>query len=230
MKLFLITRNSELIVEEIIKSSVSGEQALVVTPSMSIAQSLTQYNGIQGYIIPGESLSQGEHDSRFYKKYMPGILDSIKLQGTNLSTHEFMGIDRLRFWCSWNSDLKEFLDSLSIDEIIYSLDFYSPLYLPSDVKKKTAVKTHDLISPIAKDILPRLDATKLIVSTDFETNIIKTWTKRYEVESRGINKSRPKTSQSMVDSFQGIFGSKDNLFVFDKQYEWIAREIIGDRS
>lgn len=225
MKLFFVYTLSDLLLEEIIKSQASGEKAVVVCTTNEIQNRLADINITAFKVLPDRK-SQKEHDKWFASEFMPGVFADTVFVKTTFPVWEAESIDRLRFWAANWQQIREFIGNFSPEEIVIPLDYYNPFILDHD--NITAVKTHEIVSPLSRDILPNMPFKKIIVSTNREHDFVKSIVgERVEVVSREINRQRPVVSQNRIDAFIAQYGVRENVFVFDKQYTWMLTRKAG---
>lgn len=167
MKLFIVTKSSELLLNEIVKTP--GSERIVMAPPQ-LAESFLNI-GVSIIPIVTKGTSTAERDKTFAGVAMPGVLGDKVFDGTKLPIHSVLGIDRLRFWFYPHTDIRDVLDMIKFDELVVSFDLHSPLIwlAVEHVGKATAIKVSSILDRQHLDFLKWYNKiNRLIVSYDEE--------------------------------------------------------------
>jgi hypothetical protein len=221
-KLFIITKMSDLLMGEILTSKNKGELANVLTTEVDSHNKLLDM-GVKSFLCPHDKLTQKEHDRKFAKDFMPGILGNSKFYKTDLNLSEVLSIDRLRFWYYYGERLKGFIDGFSPDAIVASLDIYAPYLVPREFEGEVVlVKTHEIIDPIMRDIIPFISPSKIIVSTDREAEFLRSISgERIEIVSSGIQRQRPVISPEVLNAYRKRYFVPEQVIAVHQQYDYL---------
>lgn len=185
MKLFIVTKSSELLLNEIVKTP-SSERIVMAPPQL--AESFLNI-GVSIIPIVTKGTSTAERDRAFAGVAMPGVLGDKMFDGTKLPIHSVLGIDRLRFWFYPHTDIRDVLDMIKFDELVVSFDLHSPLIwlAVEHVGKATAIKVSSILDRQHLDFLKWYGKiNKLVVSYDEEKQFLIKQKVKPKVVSAGL--------------------------------------------
>lgn len=185
MKLFIVTKSSELLLNEIVKTP-SSERIVMAPPQL--AESFLNI-GVSIIPIVTKGTSTAERDRAFAGVAMPGVLGDKMFDGTKLPVHSVLGIDRLRFWFYPHTDIRDVLDMIKFDELVVSFDLHSPLIwlAVEHTGKTTAIKVSSILDRQHLDFLKWYNKiNKLVVSYDEEKQFLIKQKVKPKVVSAGL--------------------------------------------
>lgn len=210
MKLFLVTRSSELLLREIINT----HERIVMAPTQ-LAESFMNI-GVSIIPLVTRGTSTAERDAEFAKVAMPGVLASKTFGSTELPAHSVLGIDRLRFWFYPHTDIRDVLDMIKFDELVVSFDLHSPIVwlAVEHVGKATAIKVSSILDRQHLDFLKWYDKiNKLVVSYDEEKQFLIKQKIKVKVVSAGLEvPERPRN-----EKLREAIGMQ-----YDSRFDWKA--------
>jgi hypothetical protein len=211
LKLFIVTRSSELLLAEILRTPTSER---IVIASAQLSDPFTKL-GISIIPIVSRSSTTAERDKSFNEIAMPGVLDGINIDTTSLPAWKVLGIDRLRFWYYPHNDITSILDMINFDELIVSFDLHNPVIWQAveHVGKATAVKTSSILDRQHMDFLRWYNKISLVVSHEQERQFLLK-NKIKKVVSAGLDvPTRPRPTELRKKTI-GMY--------YDSRFDWKA--------
>jgi hypothetical protein len=237
MKLFVVTKSSELMLNEIVRTPPS-ERIVIANPNL--AEPFLQI-GVQIIPLVGRGTNTAERDAAFYEIAMPGVLGDTVIESTNLPAWKVLGIDRLRFWYTPHNDITKIIDMIKFDELIVSFDLHSPVIWQATehVGKATAIKVSSILDRQHLDFLKWYTKIKtLVVSFDAEKQFLLSQKVKPRVVSAGLEvPGRPRKTdlrektvgmyyesrfdwKALVMMMSSDFGGKKLIIGFPNNTEW----------
>lgn len=210
MKLFVVTKSSELMLNEIVRTPPS-ERIVIASPNL--AEPFLQI-GVQIIPLVGRSTNTAERDAAFYNIAMPGILGNTVIESTDLPAWKVLGIDRLRFWYTPHNDAVKIIDMIKFDELIVSFDLQSPVIWQcvEHVGKATAVKVTSILDRQHIDFLKWYKKIKLIVSFDAEKQFL--LSQKVKAASAGLDVPGRPRKETLREKTVGLY--------YDSRFDWKA--------
>jgi len=213
MRLFVVTKSSELLLNEIVNTP-SSERIVMTPPQLG---ELFLSIGVSIIPLVTRGTSTEERDKAFAQVAMPGVLASKTLATTELPAHSVLGIDRLRFWFYPHTDIRNVLDMIKFDELVVSFDLHSPIIwlAVEHVGKATVVKTSTVLDRQHLDFLKWYDKIHtLIVSYDEEKQFfVKQKIKAKKIISAGLEIPERPRDEKLRDAI-GLY--------YDSRFDWKA--------
>lgn len=209
MKLFVITKLSDLLIDQIV---TSPDCLVVCTPA--IEPQITPL-GARTIIIRQRGQTPSQRDRRFNSVAMPGVLDGVMFPDSDLPLWKTLSIDRLRFWFDSNYDDKEVLAQVTeFSELIVSFDMgsYIPWVFVNEARKRgvhvIGVKVVSLFDVNTFDYLRNKPVDALVVSTDEEARAVRS----HGIGAISYGIEREAKEERELEEAIGIY--------FENRYDW----------
>ena len=221
MKLFVITKSSELMLEQIINTP-SHERIVLTVPKLINPLLEVGISAIPVYIQNTTTAKQ--RDSAFYKAAMPGVLGDRCFESTSLETWKVLGIDRLRFWYYPFDDIIDIIDAIEFDELVVSFDLKSPLVWQAveHVGKCSAVKVGSILDRQHLDFLRWYNKVHTLhVSYNAERNFLKQQKIAVKkIVSRGLTPPERPRASNLEEKTVGLY--------YESKYDWKFMSLLND--
>jgi hypothetical protein len=208
MKLFVVTKLSELMLDQIARSS---DALVMCTPAY---EQEIQSLGARTFVIHQQGQSVSQRDRVFNEVAMPGVLDGVNFPESDFPLWKTISIDRLRFWFDSNYVTKqELCEMVSFDELVVSLDIGShiPWIFAKHAKGKvpvSGVKVSSLLDLTTFDFLRTRPVDFVHVAHDYEADALR----KLGVGAVSYGLPRPEREEAELQEAIGVY--------FENRYDW----------
>ena len=221
MKLFIVTKSSELLLSHIINTP--ADERIVIADNRFAEPFLNI--GVQIIPIVPRGTTTAERDKSFYEAAMPGQFGDTVFPSTELPVWKVLGIDRLRFWYYPHNDITKIMDMIKFDELTVSFDLQSPVVWQAveHFGKCDAIKVSSILDRQHLDFLKWYDKIKkLYVSYQSETQFFRKQKVKCNVIDAKLEQPARQRPAELREKTVGMY--------YDSRFDWKAFVMLVDMN